>query len=323
MSFRPEATPAGTLAKAVEAAQRHFGVDPMLDPRERGATSIEKIMVMYLTELDLALPNVGKGVNTETASPTGRAGPRPGASSGRFASSGAGGDSGITFDASSAGGGGRSQSPAGARATGGLGEASVAGQRGSPGGFDFGDTGGGGRGGYEGGSTPTRELEVPFSAEAKKMQMAPVLLFLQRSLCFLQASGGLSSFPPKIPAPPPPQSASTLLLSLFFKGVSLLPARCCVRYQVDALRRRCYELEHAANALPATLEKLRELQAYTKDLATQYELQVSSSSSGGGGASVRCGCECAIRWCCAAAGARCRGSCGECPSGPGPRRRAG
>jgi chromosome segregation ATPase len=43
---------------------------------------------------------------------------------------------------------------------------------------------------------------------------------------------------------------------------------------VDALRRRCYELEHAANALPATLEKLRELQAYTKDLASQYEAQV-------------------------------------------------
>ena len=45
--------------------------------------------------------------------------------------------------------------------------------------------------------------------------------------------------------------------------------------EVDALRRRCYELEHAANALPATLEKMRELQAYTKDLAEQYEAQLS------------------------------------------------
>jgi len=53
---------------------------------------------------------------------------------------------------------------------------------------------------------------------------------------------------------------------------ALTPTR---ELEVDALRRRCYELEHAANALPATLEKLRELQAYTKDLATQYELQVA------------------------------------------------
>lgn len=157
--FAPETGAVATLSKALEAARRHFGVDPMVDARDPHATAIETIMVTYLTELYLALPNVGKGVHSES-SPTGRR---------------------------------RAEAPHLSPVRSLLGhmgyvDASTAASRGSPGPDD----------------TPTRELEV------------------------------------------------------------------------DALRRRCYELEHAAHALPATLEKLRELQAYTKDLATQCAPQQTS-----------------------------------------------
>jgi len=166
----------GTLGRAVELAEQYFGVDPMVDPREGArATSIEKIMVMYLTELYLALPNVGKAVNTESPTHTRPRPPR-----------GALSESSMASPASGVGGTVRSESPHADRVHV---DMSMLATRGSP--------GGGGGGGVDS-TTPTRELEV------------------------------------------------------------------------DALRRRCYELEHAANALPATLEKLRELQAYTKDLATQY-----------------------------------------------------
>jgi hypothetical protein len=204
--YRPLPTSSGTLALAVEAAAKHFGVDSMLDPAEGArATGIEKVMVMYLTELYLALPNAGKGVNTD--SPTGRSGSRP-------ARGALGEASGASGAAAAAHGGERFDESTYATAAGAFDDRSLLATRGgATGSHGFGATqgsspssggGGGGGGGYGADAlTPTRELEV------------------------------------------------------------------------DALRRRCYELEHAANALPATLDKLRELQAYTKDLATQYELQVA------------------------------------------------
>lgn len=56
--YRPMSSASGTLSLAVDAAAKHFGVSSIIDPAEGArATGIEKIMVMYLTELYLALPS--------------------------------------------------------------------------------------------------------------------------------------------------------------------------------------------------------------------------------------------------------------------------
>ncbi len=205
--YSPERTASATLRKAVRLAQELFGVAPMIDPEANpNARNIEKIVVMYLTELYLALPNVGKGVNTDSPSARSRSG-----ATGTYASESLVESSG--YNASGGGmspgtaGSGYSNSPALGRAA--L-HASTLANAGSP------SSGGAGYGGDEGAGAEG------IGGRTQRMNM----------------------------------NAPTREL------------------EVDALRRRCYELEHAANALPATLEKMRELQAYTKQLAEQYEAQI-------------------------------------------------
>ena len=203
--YAPERTEIGTLRKAVKLAREVFNVPPMLDPEANpNARNIEKIVVMYLTELYLALPNVGKGINTTTSSsPQHRSLNMSSTMSGYDASGG--GLDGAAGSSPGTGTSGFSNSPALGRAA--L-HASTLANAGSP------------------------ALE-PTAGDATQQQQ-------------LYASGQ--------------------------QGRMNAPTR---ELEVDALRRRCYELEHAANALPATLEKMRELQAYTKDLAEQYEAQLS------------------------------------------------
>jgi len=175
--YRPER--GDCLAQALKLAQQHFGVDPLVDAREGStATSIEKIMVMYLTELYLALPNAGKQMNTDSglASPQSssssssqqRFPPPPDSSSqaslpqppsrGRPTDSyGGGGYEPASQSMGSLMRERRSGSPA-ERGGGGMmhTESSLLATRGSP---MAGEPGSGG-GGFHTGTTPTRELEV-------------------------------------------------------------------------------------------------------------------------------------------------------------------
>ena len=200
--YSPERTASATLRKAVRLAQALFGVAPMIDPEANpNARNIEKIVVMYLTELYLALPNVGKGVNTDSPSARSRSG-----ATGTYASESLVESSGYNASGGGMSPGTDSNSPA-------LGRAAL-------------------------------HASTLANAGSPSLEGRATAAWWRRRRRRRRGHWG-------------PHTAHE-------------HERANAELEGDALRQRCYELEHAANALPATLEKMRELQAYTKQLAEQY-----------------------------------------------------